>query len=119
MRPILPIVIEILSDQVETYDLGCKSLSNSECNIPFVSEHEPTQNEILTKNKIFPEEYEPTDRLKRFEKELNKKETIIFPQEHHKVFEKYATLNFYNKDFNVFDYKTFIKSKSKNDFKSI
>jgi len=56
----------------------------------------------------------------RIEKELNKKETIISPQEYYTVFEKYATVNIYNKDFNVFDYKTSIKTivKSKNDFKS-
>lgn len=57
-----PILIEIPSDQVETYyDLGCKPLSNSEYNITSVSEHEPTQSETPTKNKIIPEEY--TDRL--------------------------------------------------------
>ncbi|XP_022163992.1 uncharacterized protein LOC111029332 [Myzus persicae] len=54
-----PIVIEIISDQVKPYyDLGCK---HSEYNIPSVSE--PTQSETPTKNKIIPEEYEPTDRL--------------------------------------------------------
>lgn len=58
--------------------------------------------------------------LGRIEKELNKKETIISLQEYYTVFEKYATINIYNKDFNVFDYKTSIKTivKSKNDFKS-
>jgi len=75
-------------------------------------------------NHIFPvrgHSYMPPDRVfGRIEKELNKKETIISPQEYYTVFEKYATVNIYNKDFNVFDYKTSIKTlvKSKNDFKS-
>jgi len=74
-----PIVIEIPSDQVDTYNnLGCKPLSNSDYNIPSVSEHEPTQSETPTKNKIIPEEYEPTDRLILDELECN----VPFAAEH-------------------------------------
>ena len=74
-------------------------------------------------NHIFPvrgHSYMPPDRVfGRIEKELQR-ETIISPQEYYTVFEKYATVNIYNKDFNVFDYKTSIKTivKSKNDLKS-
>jgi len=74
-----PIVIEIPSDRLETYyNLGCKPLSNSEYNITSVSEHEPTQSETPTKNKIIPEEYEPTDTLILDELECN----VPFVPEH-------------------------------------
>lgn len=63
----------------------------------------------------------PPDRVfERIEKKLNKKGIIIFSQEYHTVFEKYVTVNIFNKYFNIFDYKTSDKSKvkGKNDFKS-